>query len=418
MGRADTSLIVSPMKGEQSRAAVQAIENEFQKFEGLVVIEAQRVQDFLQKKGMQTSARPKDLTEIHRRFQALEQQYRNVEDLDQAETKAGDLLSLYRDAFPSMDAFEGAGKTLFLRALIRLALDKKVEAKADMEDMFLLDLEFQNHSISTSLYSPDVISFYERSKKDVMKREQGDLLISTQPKGANIRINGKDFGLSPLSISNLSVGEYWISAQQGDQTQSEKIFLSQGQNEKEIKLLSSLSGQGVSEYFDVVDSGKVEADRNAFLDEMGLSLGADIIVFLSAGEGLVRGQLFDQRSQDLSTIIEAKDPPALIDGLVTQLDEHGYVIRKGEDSSSVSSISEPNLSHVLPPSPEEEVSQNVLPTSSSAKHRTKASRPIWKNPWIWVGAGAVLVGTGVGLALFTDVFSRGPSTTTLTVTVP
>ncbi|MEZ4704653.1 MAG: PEGA domain-containing protein [Bdellovibrionota bacterium] len=423
---ADTSLIVSPMKGSQNKAATQAIEKEFQAMDGLIIIESERVEDFLQKKGLQSSQDPKsmqsaadDLAQAQKMYHQLDEQNKDL-----ALEKATSAIEEYTRLIPQDQAFDGLIKSLFARTLILLALKKKEEASRDLEEMLTLDPKANDRTISARLYSEDVKTFFDQTKQEFLSRDKANVVITSLPSEASIWVNGQHFGKAPCSLSDLPIGHFYITMESSGKRHTEKVYLSKGENQVDLRFPQQ-DAQLIESYFAVSDQPTLDPQRTTFLDELGLSLGADIIVFLSAGKASVKGQLFDQRSQDLSPVVQGKDPHELVSNLLQSLDQNGYVIRASsetappQDIENSSPLSSNQMQNILPPSEEEKIKQNMEPSPSIRANKVRtAGRPLWKNPWVYAGIGAVVLGTGASLALFTDVFKAKSSNTQLQVTTP
>jgi hypothetical protein len=149
---------------------------------------------------------------------------------------------------------------------------------------------------------------------------------------------------------------------------------------------------------------------------MGLALGADLFVFLTPLSGKVKGQLYDQRSQELSREITQSSPQALVAELLKSLGPDGYVVpsehtpgsapmaqpemmdSSEEDPSGVgvelaprSKLSRPNV-EASPGIPFNEQPQQALQSPDTREWHEK--------PWVWGaiagGAAAALLGLYFG----------------------
>ncbi|MCC6806031.1 MAG: PEGA domain-containing protein [Deltaproteobacteria bacterium] len=61
-----------------------------------------------------------------------------------------------------------------------------------------------------NLYNPDVVAAFKRSKAELQKRPAGSVTIVSEPAGAEVVIDGVRQGRTPLSLSDVTVGEHWL----------------------------------------------------------------------------------------------------------------------------------------------------------------------------------------------------------------
>lgn len=397
-------VVVSPMRGAQSKAAVQAITNELNQSNRVLVVQDREVQDFIDQ--YSAEEKPTSSKEAYEFFQQGKLAYQNL-DMESAVDYFRKAERLYKNTLWDENSFTSFRTTKFQLSQSFLALGREQEARIQMEEVMLLDPERNEKKLSKKYYSPQVRKLYQEVFEDFQTKDVGDVVVQTEPAGAQVYFDGKRVGVTPTSVKNVPVGKHYFRlVARGFEEHVTEQFVVVGQNRVMVKLQEQQS-KNVGQYFDTVANvSEMEERRIKFLDDVGLSVGGDIFLFLTPLSGKVRGQFFDQRSQELSPAIEAQSPKVLVASLLKFVGSDGYVVsRSNVPPKADKPIKEPQLGQ-----------NNSIDYTPPTKVKSSGTS-ITKKWWFWPAIGLVVVGAGAGL-YFSGVFDTGTSSSTLVTEIP
>ncbi|MEZ4819734.1 MAG: PEGA domain-containing protein [Bdellovibrionota bacterium] len=399
------SVVVSPMRGEQSKPAVEAITNQLLASDKVLVVEHEEVRAFIEK--YSSKQQPSSSKEAFEFFQQGKNAYQNL-DMENAVDYFRKAERLYKGTLWDEDSFTSFRTTKFQLAQSFLALGRTQEARIQMEEVMLIDPSRKEKKLSEKYYSPQVRKLYEEVYHAFEKRDVGDVTIQVEPAGAEVFFDGQSIGKAPASLKNIPVGKHYFRfALQGFEEKVTEQFIVVGQNRVTADL-ASLQEQDAIRFFDTVANvAEMEKNRVTFLDEIGLSVGGDIFLFLTPLSGKVRGQLFDQRSQELSPAIEAQNPKELVSSLLAFIGNDGYVVKTPAVPSSVAKeIPTKQLKQ-----------QQTTVNYDPPKEPAAAKQRITKQWWFWPAVGVVVIGAGAGV-YFSGILDSGVSSSTLVTEIP
>ncbi|MCB0271843.1 MAG: PEGA domain-containing protein [Bdellovibrionales bacterium] len=399
-------LIVSPMEGTQSNAAVKAIVSELQKSNKVGLVSDQEVLNFANQ--YSTNQKPTSSKEAYEFFQQGKLAYQNL-DIENSVDYFRKAERLYKDTLWDEESFNAYRTTKFQLAQSFLALNRYDEAQIQMNEVMLLDPDRNEKKLSSKFYSPQVRKLYQDVFEEFQNKEKGDVILQSDPQGASVFLDGKKIGVTPASIKNIPVGKHYFRfTKNGFEDHFNEQFIVVGENRIESRLQSS-SLTSKDAYFTTLDpSQTIEENRRAFLDELGLALGGDIFLFLTPLSGKVQGQLYDQRSQELSPQIQGKTPAELVEKLLRFLGPDGYVVSR-DDVSQSALVQKDNI-EIPNEKPE-------LSTTAPKQPSTSSENKITKKWWFWPAVGVVVIGAGAGMYAG-GVFDQGVSSSTLVTEIP
>jgi hypothetical protein len=87
-----------------------------------------------------------------------------------------------------------------------LSNERDVAARAVRRSVLL----YPGQTAAEWAYSPTVRELYESVLRDMATETSGKIEVTTEPAGAEVRVAGELKGYSPLTLTNLSVGEHYL----------------------------------------------------------------------------------------------------------------------------------------------------------------------------------------------------------------
>jgi len=100
-----------------------------------------------------------------------------------------------------------------------------------------------SYSIDVSAFSPSIVELFNLAKIDSSKIPSGSVFVETDPKAAEVYINGILRGVTPVAISNLPEGHYIVSINTNKYQKVIKgVNISGGKTEKVKEKLAWLGG--------------------------------------------------------------------------------------------------------------------------------------------------------------------------------
>lgn len=423
------SLIVSPLKGKNTKSAMDAIGNEFKKSGQVFVVDFTKTLEYVKSK--QTKKTKKSTKDAVAAFEKGRKAYQNLNIKEAVESLEKSKM-LYQDALWNEDSFQGLRTTKFYLAMAYLADKKEAQAKLELQEMILIDPKRAETKPSEKYYSPQVRQLYQKVLKDIEKADHGGVQISTSPSQATVFMDGSSVGKTPIELRDIPAGRHYfrmVSAS-GEQEEIVEKFIVAGSNEIEYTF-SQISTNDTYDYFQTLGTQKeLDQPRATYLDEMGLALGADLFVFLTPLQGKVKGQLYDQRSQELSHEVTQANPQALVAELLKALGPDGYVVPSQHEPSKPSAMTSQEQDDSVEPG----VGVELKPRSTFAKPQNNTGTPgidyaadmpqkvaepdnreWYQKPWVWAAIGAGALAAGAGLYFGGALEGSGNSTVRATI---
>lgn len=426
------SLIVSPLRGKNTKAAMDAIGNEFKKSNQVFVVDFEKILEYVKSK--QTKKTKKSTKEAVDAFEQGKKAYQNLNIKEAIESLEKSKI-LYQDALWDEDSFQGLRTTKFHLAMAYQADKKDAQAKLELQEMILIDPSRSETNPSEKYYSPQIRKLYQNVLEDLKTTDQGQIQITTLPAGATVFMDGAPMGKTPLDLRDLPVGRHYfrLVSVSGEQEEFMEKFIVAGSNEIEYTFTQIASNDSYTYFQTLGEKKELDQPRATYLDEMGLALGADLFVFLTPLQGKVKGQLYDQRSQELSNEITQTSPQALVAALLKSLGPDGYVV-PAQHTPSEASMDQPSQMEAIGPGPSGGVGVEIKPKSKFSKpndldatpgipftetppQQAPDQREWYQKPWIWgvIGASVLAVGAGV---YFGGVLDFSASTSTVKANIP
>lgn len=411
------TLAVPPIGEAQNQRASDAIADAFRSTRKVTVIDRTVVDRQIQARKKSTSLESEANEEGAKALKNGETAYRKLK-IKEAVKWFSKAKRTYRKKLSDDESFQGLRAAQFHLAKAYLTMKDETRAREELREFIRIDPERNTRKLSEKQYSPAIRNLHEKVSDEMAKEPQGDLIVSTVPPKAVVFVDGKAEGASPITIQALPVGEHFIRVSaDGLETHFSAKFVVKGENRLEVDLKPLLRVDPYQTFGTVPEGTTIDHRRAAFLDELGLALGADIWVFLSPGNAEVSGQLYDQRSQELSTVARDSTPEGLVQKLVHSIDRDGYVQRKVKPDPKAAVRPAKELPPRLKPNAEGTFSKGA--TKPKRSRSRSSSGPVWyKNHWVWIGiGGALLLGTA-SVFMFTNVGQKESTTTTLKVNIP
>jgi hypothetical protein len=145
------------------------------------------------------------------------------------------------------------------------------------------------------------------------------------------------------------------------------------------------------------------------------------MVFLTPGQAEVNGQLYDQRSQELSPIAKDSSPEGLVTKLMRFIDAEGYVAKPALEPEKTE---EPSAAPAGTKKIPDQLKPEAEGTFSGEAQAAPQTAPVsggaswYKNPWIWAAIGGGLLLVGGGVFVVAKYGKQSASTGTVKVVVP
>jgi hypothetical protein len=415
---AKPSVAVPPLSGAMDDRARNGLANALRNTGTVSMIETSAIDNYLKDRQSRAIKQPKKDNSASSDLKKGIDLYRNLE-IDKAISKLTNVKTRFRESLSDPASFENLRVAQIYLGMAYLAKRERSRAKDELKTAVILDPERKTRKLPEKFYPSDIRKLFEEARADVLKKEKGELEVTTSTGGEIVYVDGKSIGTAPTRVNDLPVGEHFVRVEgEGRIPYFAPQTIVSGEN-RLLAELKSLSNIDVDKLFGTVQqTSDIDHERVAFLDEMGLALGIDMFVFLTPEQGAVRAQLYDQRSQDISPSVREKSPEALAALLIKQIGADGYIRPQTENrpssSTDVQSSDRP-LAENLKPKDETSLSQQASRPLVDSR-LPGDPEPWYKNHWIWIGVGAaVLIGGGAALLMTSK---KGSSNSTLTLTVP
>ncbi len=290
-------------------------------------------------------------------------------DMDAAIQKLTDGILWYVKHPELADAKALAEVFLFLGAA-ELQNGKKADASKEFYRAAVLDPDLKP---DPKYFAADVQKSFTHAHTDIHGKHKGIVLFQSFPSGAQVDLDGKSHGLTPLQAMELPPGRHHVRVSRPGYVSAAKFPEVTSGSEIDVRL----ELQPLPAYASSVDLAKRLANRNNFdakvlppqAKQLGAEIGARFIVLgrvtTSKATNKVEVQVWDVETGD--RLREVK-----FDGDEFGMSQAADTIRVWIDRPPAEVVVEAR------PNP---VAQAL------------------KKPWVWAVAGAVVVGVGVGVAV-------------------
>jgi len=158
----------------------------------------------------------------------------------EATQKLEQALGVLRRAIESLDEERKAAETLF-RAHMYLAFTLRAEGGGNLpqavEAMKEAIRTFPSLEPSRAEFGPENLSFYRRVKQEMEQAPTGSLHVRTPAEPANVYLNGRLVGVTPLDLQRVYGGRYLIHLRRGTEpSRLHAIEIRPGENHVRIDL--------------------------------------------------------------------------------------------------------------------------------------------------------------------------------------
>lgn len=233
-------------------------------------------------------------------------------------------------------------KTMVSLSLTLFTIQQAERAKAQLDKLITLN---PNQTLDKEIYPPDFINIFE----EVQKKNLGSLTIKSTPDGAEIMIDNKSYGKSPLTLKRFLKGKYTITASlKGYNTYSNKIDIMENKaNLFEIKLVKrkkSIEKKGLVEKKSV----KTKKKKSPILFIAGGAVIAGILILLLSKKSSKKTILSKTFTQNVSSSITPIIPSysviiaSGISGKITRVEYNVVIEHPRIEDLSISIISTDN----------------------------------------------------------------------------
>jgi hypothetical protein len=115
---------------------------------------------------------------------------------------------------PDESTWRALTDVLVLRALALSRVDRERDAKATVRRLLVLRPEF---SADPAAVPPDFVELVTAMRRVVSRRQPGALEVTSAPPGAQVVVDGRDVGVTPLRLEELPLGRHYVAvAGEGD----------------------------------------------------------------------------------------------------------------------------------------------------------------------------------------------------------
>ncbi len=289
-----------------------------------------------------------------------------------------------------------------------MALGEKKKAKMMFKKAIFIA---PDESVSSRDYPPTVRKMIAELKQKQMALKEVKVEIISRPPGAEVFVNGKRVGKTPLTIP-LPEGEYFIRiSKKRYKSWYSSISISED-NSKLERVLVPLSGASTSsENFDIAgDVPSLPQARIDYLSEAAFSIGSDYLLLGRAAGGELALQLFDLRTQELSPVARSRFGNSPIEkkkAVISAVDKLvEYINREGYLAVTTNTVNKTGTSKYSSPAV---VQSGVQPQwkarGKQFKYSVKQHRPKeWYEKW-WSWAIIFAVAGGAGYLAATQLSS-------------
>ena len=253
----------------------------------------------------------------------------------------------------------------------------------ECEEGFARVLVFrEGQEYDASRYPPAAQDVFDRVRTRTLAGTRGTLVVETTPEGAEIYVDGRSYGPSPVRVDGLLRGEHYVTIKHlGYERAIRRATLEGSESRVRYELATNERAQLVaSQEFQRVLRGELGEERaGANLRSLGNTLGAAQVIVgvvrpIGDHEMHVQVWLYDIRTRFLLATRE---------GTLTQ-DEAGMVTAR---QMAIDLYRGVDLGGGIA-APEDD-------DGPSAPH--ERSPELWEQWWFWTAVGVVLVAGGVGI---------------------
>jgi tetratricopeptide (TPR) repeat protein len=305
---------------------------------------------------------------------------------------------------PESEAMDRLGliEVHLLFALIYRAEDNPDRALDYMREAARLD---PTRELSEYQYSPQSRSLFQKGKRHIKTAAHSTLVMESDPKGANVWVNGVHHGTTPLTLENFPAGRHDIVlVQENYKTYSTTIDLHDSfqvsaamkRDPNPRRSTVALQQKHLAEISDQIEAATV----------LGNLLGVTKIIFLSLEEFAWNKRIV---ARMIDTEYRVSYPPAVVQ--IENSQDAPYVMNvlaeKLNDNAQI------DMGKNLDQYAEQHQPEEVVLLGSRSK------KSLLKKPLFWVLVGAVAAGAGAGIGLaVSGSGSSTPTTTSVSVSGP
>lgn len=239
----------------------------------------------------------------------------------------------------------------------------------------------EGHEYDSSRYPAEYAAVFSRVRTRALAGERETLLVQTEPEGAEIYVDGRSYGPSPLRIEGLLVGDHYLTIKHlSHQRVIRRVTLDRNSTTLRVALHPNERSRLVaSEEFQRVLRGELGEERaGANLRSLGNTLGAAQVVvgvIRPIGESQVHVQvwLYDIRTRFLLASREG----------TLSTDEVGMLAARQMAREMYQGVD----------------LRGALAAPDEGDWNGERQPELWEQWWFWTVVGVVVVAGGVGIGV-------------------
>lgn len=218
-----TSIVVTEIQDgsqdESAKRVAQAVREELQKDSSLYVVDPAKVEKILTYYQRQPSLGPIDLSEAQQLVERAKEHYFNFA-YSEAEAELKRAIELFEQnpdsIFDSGTALRDAYLTL---GLVQFSTKRPEAARNVFQQVLELDPAYR---FDPQFFTPLQVKLFEEAKEALARSGEASMEVQSDPKVAEVFINGIYKGVTPLTVTRIPPGEYRLLIKTHNYTEVKK----------------------------------------------------------------------------------------------------------------------------------------------------------------------------------------------------
>ncbi|MCB0326628.1 MAG: PEGA domain-containing protein [Bdellovibrionales bacterium] len=313
--------------------------------------------------------------------------YQNL-DLNKAAAVLNQSVKSYREGIAALrDSHYLLFSHLYLGMTLIFAGRQK-DGEKIIREMVMLDTERKNRQLPIREFPPKIIQAHKKITKEVLAMPSGKLVVTSQPEGAMLSVDGMEIGRTPLSMEGVPKGMHFMSLEkEGYELISEPILVQEG------NFNYSKSLEKKASYQIATSKEESEAQKKQLL-AIAKQIGVDHIILgsvVSGDKSTIEAQVFHTQSQSFSPV------------LTQSVSKHRWDKAAGKISRKIQEQLKKDHRVEIKTQPTQVLStgfeESVIPQASSmrkSRQKNTGEAAIYQKWWFWTAIGVAVLG-GAGL---------------------
>jgi hypothetical protein len=189
------------------------------------------------------------------------------------------------DIVKNLDLLDDYNKLIDAYVLLAVSYFRKGQQTAGTDVLEQLARLRPEYELDAAQYPPVFVSVYNQARARALARPRGILHVTSAPAGADVVVNGRSFGKTPILIEEVVPGEHHVVVKLGDNPWGKAVDVREGDTADVHANLGAGGPEASVTMGDAIAANRFDQEVRKTARQGGKNLGADLVLVMAMGMG-------------------------------------------------------------------------------------------------------------------------------------